>query len=305
VPTARSAAARAVESLIAAYPAANAVADRCVTVGLLGRGIQSSRSPIMHEREGARLGIRYRYVLIDFDALGLPDHALADILDASEQLGFAGLNVTHPFKQQVVQHLTMLADDAAVIGAVNTVVFANGARVGHNTDSAGFAESFRDDMSGCSLHNVLQLGAGGAGMAVAHALLELGAEELVVFDIDTQRSRHLARALSARWGRNIETPLAPDSAISRTNGIVNATPIGMAKYPGLPVRADLLMPQHWVAEIIYFPSETELVKRAIALGCRTLKGTGMAVGQAVRSFELFAGVSADRAAMSAHFQAAA
>ena len=79
----------------------------------------------------------------------------------------------------------------------------------------------------------------------------------------------------------------------------------MAKYPGMPIRPELLKPEHWVAEVIYFPPETELVRRALALGCRTLKGTGMAVGQAVGSFELFAGVSADRAAMSEHFEAAA
>ena len=142
-------------------------------------------------------------------------------------------------------------------------------------------------------------------MAVAHALLKLGAEELVVFDIEQRRSEHLAHTLSARWGTRIETPLAPDAAIGQANGIVNTTPVGMAKYPGLPIRVELLTAQHWVSEIIYFPSDTELVRQALALGCRTLKGTGMAVGQAVRSFELFAGVTADRAAMSAHFLAAA
>jgi shikimate dehydrogenase len=259
----------------------------------------------MHEREGARLGIRYRYLLIDFDELGLPDRALGDIVDAAEQMAFAGLNITHPFKQQVIPHLTSLADDAEAISAVNTVVFNGGSRVGHNTDSAGFAESFRDEMSGCALRRVVQLGAGGAGMAVAHALLKLGTEELAVFDLDPARSAHLARTMGARWGRTIETPHAPDSALVQADGIVNTTPVGMVKYPGLPIRAELLTPRHWVAEIIYFPADTELVRHALALGCRTLKGTGMAVGQAVRAFELFAGVSADRAAMSAHFQAAA
>ena len=286
-------------------PSAPIAAGRSITVGLVGRGIQSSRSPIMHEREGARLGIRYRYILIDFDKLNLPDSALGDMLDAAEQFGFAGLNVTHPFKQDVIGHLTALSEDAEVIGAVNTVVFADGKRSGHNTDSAGFADSFRSEMAGCPLQRVLQLGAGGAGMAVAHALLELGAQELVIFDIDERRTKHLATHLGKRWQRKIEAAAAVDAAIDGANGIVNATPVGMEKYPGLPIRPELLTRDHWVAEIVYFPSKTELVRRALALGCRTLTGTGMAIGQAARSFELFAGVTANRAAMSEHFEAAA
>jgi shikimate dehydrogenase len=259
----------------------------------------------MHEREGARLGLRYRYVLIDFDDLGLPDSALGDVVEAAQKLGFAGLNVTHPFKQLVIPHLSALADDAEVIGAVNTVVFADGGMTGHNTDCAGFAESFRDEMTGCPLLNVVQLGAGGAGMAVAHALLTLGAQELAVFDTDLSRAEHLVGSMRARWGRKIEALQATDRAIGAANGVVNTTPVGMAKYPGMPVRAELITSRHWVAEIIYFPAETEFVRHAQTLGCRTLKGAGMAVNQAVLAFELFAGIAADRAAMTAHFQAAA
>ena len=293
------------ERLIELWPAKAVAGGRSITVGLVGRGIQSSRSPIMHEREGARLGIRYRYVLIDFDALELPDSALGDIVDAAQRLGFAGLNVTHPFKQSVAALLTRLADDAAVIGAVNTVVFATAERVGYNTDSGGFAESFSESMAGCSLRNVLQLGAGGAGMAVAHALFKLGAEKLSVFDTDASRSQNLAATLRGRMGKVVEVVPSATAAIEQAEGIVNATPVGMVKYPGMPIRAELLSPRQWVAEIIYFPAETELVRRARALGCRVLTGTGMAVYQAVLSFKLFAGVSADRTAMSGHFEAAA
>jgi shikimate dehydrogenase len=305
VSTATSSPARTLESLIAKYPFAPGAARRAVTVGLVGRGIQASRSPIMHEREGARLGISYRYVLIDFDALDLPDSALGDIVDAAERLGFAGLNVTHPFKQSVTAHVMRLADDTAVIGAVNTVVFSPAGRIGHNTDSPGFTESFSESMSGCALDRVLQLGAGGAGMAVGHALLKLGVEELTVFDIDKGRSEHLAATLGARLGKRVEAIATADVGAGRASGIVNTTPIGMTKYPGMPLRAELLRPSHWVADVIYFPADTELVRRARANGCRTLTGTGMAVYQAVLSFELFAGVSADPTAMSEHFEAAA
>ena len=305
MPSAAYDAVHALQRLVDEGAAKSGGAGRSVLVGLVGRSIQASRSPIMHEREGARLGIRYRYVLIDFDELTLPDEALGDVVAAAEGLGFAGLNVTYPFKQAVIPSLTRLADVSRLIGAVNTVVFSSGERIGHNTDSGGFADSFAANMAGCSLRSVLQLGAGGAGMAVGHALLTLGAGELLVFDTDRQRAQHLAMTLRDGSAKPIEVLTSPEAGIDRASGIVNTTPIGMTKHPGLPLPAELLTARHWVAEVVYVPAETELVRRARALGCHTLTGTGMAIQQAVLSFELFAGVAADRATMSAHFEAAA
>jgi shikimate dehydrogenase len=278
---------------------------RLVLVGLLGRGIQSSRSPIMHQREGARLGMRFTYALVDFDRLGLPDVALGDIIAAAERLGFAGINVTHPFKQSVIAHLADLSPDAAAIGAVNTVVFDHGRRVGHNTDCWGFAESFRERMQGCPLDSVLQFGAGGGGAAVAYALLEIGVRELALFDTDSSRSAQLGQKLAGRFGRAVTPVSESRRTLTRAAGIVNTTPIGMDKYPGVPFPADLLEPRQWVADIVYFPRETELLRLARSLGCRTIDGAGMAVYQAVKAFELFTGIAPDRAAMTNHFGAAA
>ncbi|HEX6093240.1 MAG TPA: shikimate dehydrogenase, partial [Dongiaceae bacterium] len=226
---------------------------RPVLVGLLGRGIQSSRSPIMHQREGARLGMRFTYALVDFDRLGLPDTALGEVIAAAEKLGFAGVNVTHPFKQSVIAHLADLSPEAADIGAVNTVVFDHGRRIGHNTDCWGFAESFFERMGGCPLDSVLQFGAGGGGAAVAHALLELGVGELALFDTDGSRSERLARRLAARFGGMVTPVTELQPALARASGIVNTTPVGMDKYPGVPFPADLLESRHWVADIVYFP----------------------------------------------------
>jgi shikimate dehydrogenase len=283
-------------------PAADKGAGRSVLIGLVGRGIGSSRSPIMHQREGARLGMDYVYRLIDFDQMGLSDAALGEVVASAEGLGFSGLNVTHPFKQSVVPFLTDLSPTACAIGAVNTVVFSNGRRTGHNTDSWGFAESFREAMNGCSLSHVVQLGAGGAGAAVAHALLELGVEHLALFDIALTRAARLAERLDARFPGRVAAPTEMRPAFERAAGVVNTTPVGMAKYPGLPFAPSLLSPQHWVAEIIYFPAETELLRVARQLGCRTLSGLGMAVNQAVRAFELFTGLKPDGAAMARHFE---
>lgn len=274
---------------------------RTVLIGLVGRGIGPSRSPVMHEREGGRLGLDYTYRLVDFDQLGLNDAALDEVIAAAENLGFCGLNVTHPFKQSVISSLTELSPDAATIGAVNTVVFKNGRRIGHNTDSWGFAESFRQGMAGCPLARVVQLGAGGAGAAVAYALLELGVTHLTLFDTSPSRAEQLAERLNARFGGRIAAAADLGAAFTRASGVVNTTPVGMAKYPGLPFAPHLLSPRYWVAEIIYFPAETALLKLARELGCRTLSGLGMAVNQAVRAFELFTGITPDKGAMTRHF----
>lgn len=279
--------------------------DADVRVGLLGRGIQQSRTPGMHEREGRRLGLRYAYSLLDFDELGLPDAALDDVLDACARIGFSGLNVTHPYKQAVVERMTDLSAEARSIGAVNTVVFSGPARLGHNTDSWGFAESFRTQMAGAAVGSVALFGAGGGGAAVAHALMALGAERLALVDDDMDRATGLAARMSHDFPARVVANPDARAALETSSGVVNATPVGMAKYPGTPFPPALLAPRQWVADIIYFPQETELLRHARSLGCRVLPGIGMAVNQAVRAFELFTGLEPDRAAMAAHFEAAA
>ncbi len=275
-------------------------------VGLIGAGIQASRAPFMHEREGAEQGLNYVYRLIDLQALGLGVGALPDLLVSAQRMGFDGLNITHPCKQAVVSLLTDLSDDAGSIGTVNTVVLRDGRRIGHNTDWSGFAESFRRGLPDVPLRRVVQIGSGGAGAAVAHAALTLGVEQLAIVDIEADRARELVVRLNARFGRGravADTKL--EAAIAAADGLIHATPTGMAQHPGLPLPAALLRPQLWVAEIVYFPLETELLRTARELGCRTLDGSGMAVYQAAKAFRLFTGVCPDTERMRQHFNSIA
>ncbi len=108
--------------------------------------------------------------------------------------------------------------------------------------------------------------------------------------------------MNARFPGRVTALATIDAAFVQAAGVVNTTPVGMAKYPGLPFASHLLSRRHWVAEIVYFPAETELLRLARRLGCRTLSGLGMAVNQAVRAFELFTGIQPDRAAMARHFE---
>ncbi len=273
-----------------------------VLAGLIGKGIAESRSPALHEREGARQGLRLIYQLIDFDPLGLGPEALPELLTGAQRLGFAGLNITFPCKQAVIPHLDGLSPDAAALGAVNTVLLREGRRVGHNTDCSGFAEGFRRGLPDAPRAQVVQLGAGGAGAAVAHALLAEGTGTLLLHDADGGRARDLAAALRARFGAG-RAALAEDlaAAVAEADGLVNCTPVGMTKLPGMPLPAALLHPRLWVADIVYFPLETELLRAARAIGCRVLDGGGMAVFQAVGAFRLFTGREPDADRMLRHF----
>lgn len=256
----------------------------------------------MHMREAAAQGLGCVYRMIDLATLGLGAEALPELLTAAERMGFDGLNITHPCKQAVVPLLTDLSPEAEALGAVNTVVLRDGRRIGHNTDCSGFAEGFRRQLPGVALRRAVQLGAGGAGTAVAEAALRLGVGTLAVFDRDQARAAGVAAALCARHGPGravAGTDLA--AAMAEADGLIHATPTGTAAHPGLPLEASLLRPSHWVSEIVYFPLETALLRLAAARGCRTAHGGGMAVFQAAHAFALFAGLRPDADRMLAHF----
>lgn len=279
-----------------------AIIPRQLRVGLIGAGIGRSLTPAMHMREGENHGLSYRYDLIDLEERGLGVSDLPALVDEAEAQGFAGLNITHPCKQAAVALVDELSPDAQTLRSINTIVFRGGRRIGHNTDWWGFAESFRRGLPGVSLEYVVQLGAGGAGVAVAHALAEMGARAVEIFDLDPSRAQALADQLHAAH-RKCSFSVGDDlvAALDVADGLVHATPTGMVAHPGLPLAARLVTDRLWVAEIVYFPIETELVKLATQKGCRVLDGGGMAVSQAVRAFELFTGIRPDAERMIQHF----
>lgn len=293
-----------VEALQAAFadlPADGASTRRQVLAALIGRGITASLTPGMHEAEGTRLGLRYVYRLLDFDRLGFTNDALPAVITAAHSFGLDGLNVTHPFKQAALHHVETLSPNAAAIGAINTIVFSNGRVSGHNTDAYGFAQSFRQGLPDAPLGDVVLVGAGGAGLAVAHVLLGFGLRALHIVDRLADKARSLAADLARRFpGRNITAESDVAAALTAADGVINATPSGMEKYPGSPFDTALLRPDLWVADIVYFPAETDLLRAARAAGCRTLGGSGMALFQAVRAFGLITGLEADPRHMARH-----
>lgn len=272
-------------------------------IGLIGAGIGPSLSPALHEREAGHHGLRYLYRLIDTDVLGIGLDDAGEVVRAARRLGYDGLNVTHPFKQAVIPFLDELSPDAAALGAVNTVTFTGGRAVGHNTDWTGFADAFRRGLPDAELDKVVQLGSGGAGAAVGYALLTGGAGQLTVVDVLPRRAQELAGRLAALFGEERVRAAGPaelDDLMAKADGLVHATPTGMAAHPGLPLPAELLRAEQWIAEVVYRPLETDLVRAARVAGCRVLDGGGMAVGQAAHSFRLFTGIEPDTDRMLAH-----
>ncbi len=271
-----------------------ASSEQFTQVGLIGAGIQASRSPHMHEAEARANGLALNYQLIDLEQLGVGVEALPQLLNDVQAQGFAGVNITHPCKQAVIPLLDELSEEAAAIGAVNTVIFSAGQRIGHNTDCLGFAASFRRGLPDVAKRNVVLLGAGGAGSAVAFAALQSGVEQLAIYDTDAARVPALLDGLRPHFEAARVTAINDlASTITTADGLIQATPMGMANHLGSPLPLTLLQSHHWVAEIIYFPLETELLRHARALGCPTLDGGAMAVFQAAEAFRRFTGVTPD------------
>lgn len=272
-------------------------------VGLIGDGVIPSLTPPMHEREGDAHSLRYLYRPIDLTVIGKEATDVGDLLSAGAALGFNAFNITHPCKQLVLEHLDDISDEAKAIGAVNTVIIKDGSFHGFNTDASGFAWALANGLPGAPLDTVLQLGVGGAGSAVAYALLASGVKELFLVDPEATRAAERAATLSMQFPEC--TILACDIdqvpiLLPKVNGVLNASPVGMHHHPGLPFDISGLTSEHWVADVVYRPVDTELITAAKALGCRTLDGGNMAVGQAVDAFEIITGITPDTSRMHAH-----
>ncbi|GAA4758146.1 shikimate dehydrogenase [Citricoccus nitrophenolicus] len=282
--------------------------DESYLVGLIGDGITASLSPPMHEQEAREHGLLYLYRPVDTAALGLRDEeaqaAAPRLLAAGRELGFNAFNITHPFKQTIMEHLDEVDEDARNLGAVNTVVFRDGRSVGYNTDFSGYITGLQTTMAEPDLSQVVQLGAGGAGSAIAYALLRAGARRLTLMDLDLDRATARAAALQDQFPDQTVAarPHAElQEALVTATGLAHCTPVGMNGHPGMPVEAAWLRPEMWVSEVVYLPVETELVVAARAAGCAVVDGGRMAVGQALDAFGLITGRQADPERVRRHF----
>jgi shikimate dehydrogenase len=265
--------------------------------GLIGAPIAHSAAPAMHERAARDLGLRCHYQLIEVAGANLEE--LRALLEGVRRLGFAGVNVTYPYKEAVVALLDDLSPDAAAIGAVNTVVVRDNRLIGYNTDTSGFTRAAAALVADAGQGCVALIGAGGVGKAIAFALVKLGIAELRIFDAERAKAEHLALQLGPR-GRAVVVDRVED-ALDGAIGLVNATPVGMLPSRESPVPEALLHRGLWVADAVYYPLWTPLLMAAKATGARVMTGRELAIYQAADAFELFTGVAASTAVMGEAF----
>jgi shikimate dehydrogenase len=253
----------------------------------------------MHERAAAALGVRCHYQLIEIAGAGREE--LRALLDGVRRLGFAGVNVTYPYKEAVVELLDELSPAARAIGAVNTVVVRNGRLVGYNTDTTGFERAARGLLAGASPGPVALIGAGGVGKAIAFALASRGVAGISIFDPDRAKAEWLVARLPDGQARRITDSV--EDALRGAVGVINATPVGMSPNEDMPVPEALLHRGLWVADAVYSPLWTPLLIAARAKGARVMTGRELAIYQAADAFELFTGLAPSVAEMGHAFDA--
>jgi shikimate dehydrogenase len=268
-----------------------------ILAGLLGAPIAHSASPVMHERAAAALGLRCHYQLIEI--VGASPHELKFLLEGVRRLGFAGINVTFPYKEAVIDLLDELSPSAKMIGAVNTVVVRDGRLIGHNTDTTGFSRAVSGLVTASAHGAVAVIGAGGVGKAIAFALASLGVTELRIFDRERAKAAYLAAQLQDHVSTSI--PHSVEDAVLGVAGIVNGSPVGMLPNRGTPVPDALLHAGLWVADAVYSPLWTPLLLAAMAKGAAVMTGRELAIYQAADAFELFTGLTPSSTEMGIAF----
>ena len=271
--------------------------SRKFLTGLIGAPIAHSASPAMHEQAAAALGLRCHYQLIEVAGAG-PEQLRA-LLDGVRMLGFAGVNVTFPYKEAVVGLLDDLAPEAAAMGAVNAVVVRDHRLIGHNTDTSGFARAAAPLVAESGHGPVALIGAGGVGKAIGFALAGLNVSGLRIYESERSRAERLASLLSAHPGVMVADSI--EQALQGAVGLVNATPVGMLPNRGTPVPDALLHDGLWVADAVYNPLWTPLLKAAKLKGARVMTGRELAIFQAADAFELFTGHAPSVEAMGTAF----
>lgn len=272
---------------------------RRVLLGLIGSPIAHSATPAAQEAAARAAGLEAHYHLIEVAGARRDD--LVAMLEGVRRLGFSGINVTYPYKEAVVPLLDGLSEQAAAMGAVNTIVVDGTRLVGHNTDASGFATAYRRLGRQDGDRPVAIIGTGGVGKAIAFALAGCGVGRLRLYDTD----RSKAEALAALVGGRAEVMVADgaEEAVSGAVGIVNGTPLGMLPNRDMPVPAGAIRASQWVADAVYHPLWTPLLKAAQKAGATVMTGRELAIHQAVDAFRLFTGLEASEAVIGASFDA--
>ncbi len=271
------------------------ISGKTAVYGIFGHPVEHTFSPGMHNAAFRKTGLNACYVPFSVSPERL-DRAVQSIIP----LGLRGLNITVPHKEKVIPFLDTLTDDAAMIGAVNTIEVRDERLIGHNTDGRGFLRSLAEDAHFRPRGKAFAIvGAGGAARAVGCSLALAGAREVLFYDVDMRKAQKLARELSKHIGPKVWAISAAEFAqrAPRVDCLINATPIGLRPEDPLSIARELITKSHLVCDLIYNPRNTKLLQAARSRGAKTLGGIGMLLYQGVIAFEIWTGKAAPVAVM--------
>lgn len=263
---------------------------------VLGHPIGHSLSPVMHNASIEKLEMDAIYLAFDVH----PD-LLMDILPAMQKMGFKGVNLTVPLKEVAFKGIENLDNSAKRLGAVNTVEFMNdGSMRGHNTDGAGFLtaikESFGTDIYGM---NVLVLGTGGAGRAVAITCANAGAASVKLADLDKERTKRVSAEIQA-ISPSCSVSICQDDLHEASHSadlVVQATPVGMKEHDAPLLNSKAFRKNQLVYDLIYMYPQTALMQEAAAAGAKCANGLNMLLHQGAVAFRIWTSIDPDIKAM--------
>jgi quinate/shikimate dehydrogenase (NAD+) len=260
-------------------------------LGLLGSGIGRSQAKQLHELIGMLLGRAVTYIPMDLE--GQQNVSIATELARCEREGFAGVNVTHPYKRAAFFAVNRTVSQPHGLTAINTVVLSAGTTTGSNTDYSGFCRAYRAQYGrNCEPGRVLIAGAGGVGKAIAFALHNLGADELVIHDTRPAATAELLSELRA-CGQPARAAIDLTADMHAVDGLVNATPMGMFQYPGCAFPLRELQQPRWAFDAVYTPENTEFMAACRVRGVATLSGFKLFLYQGLDAWEHFTGIPAE------------
>ena len=264
-----------------------------IKLGLLGNNLGRSRAKNLHELLGELHGLKVTYEPMDLHTRPEPV-SIARELERCRAEGFWGVNITHPYKRAAFNHVKTIAGFPYGLTSVNTILFRSDEILADNTDSSGCCRAFRSQFGSNFIPGrILMLGAGGVGVAIAHALKDLCADELVIHDPKTDLTQELISQLS---GSHLTVRLAGENIaaeMQEADGLINATPVGMFQYPGNPFPKDGFSSQRWAFDAVYTPENTEFLHTCRSRGIPTLSGFYLFLYQGLDAFERFVGLSSE------------
>ena len=269
-------------------------------LGLIGKNIQSSQAPDIHKRLGNLFKIPVNYQI--FDLKENDKNYFSDQVFRLKDRGFTGVNITFPFKEEVLKYADVINESSLMIKSSNTLIFKTDI-IAENTDYTGFLRSYEFHFGKIKPKKTLVLGGGGVGRSITFALGSLEVEHIYLYETDKVKGNILIQDLELfKINCTLIDYNQLKKIISEVQGIVNCTPLGHYDFPGCPLGEFMPSNDHWIFDAVYTPAKTTLLKKGEKAGAKIISGIDLFIFQALDAFLLFTPQRIDKNGISKHIQ---